>query len=54
VKYHLLSTLLLNELQKQHRMNKAQEEQLARLATHVREIDELKAQIAGLKAMIER
>lgn len=54
MKYHLLSTLLLNELQKQHRINTTQEHQLTELAAQVREIDALKAQVAALAAALDR
>jgi hypothetical protein len=35
VKYHLLAALLLNELQREHRLNEAQEAELARQRTDV-------------------
>ncbi len=64
VSYHLLATLLLNELQKQHR---AGEDQLARIAVleqqatelaqlraQVTELGQLRAQVATLAKTIER
>lgn len=48
VSYHLLSTLLVNELQKEHRVNEAQAERIASLEAQVAEIAELKTAMAGM------
>jgi hypothetical protein len=54
VKYHLLSTLLLNELQKQHRVIRAQSEKLEELSAQLREIEQLKAQVAALAGRLSQ
>ena len=47
VKYRLLSSLLLNELQKQNK-------QIVSLNDRVTEIDELKSQVAELNQLVQR
>lgn len=53
VKYHVLSTLLLNELQKLQRLNRAQEARLAALPalqSQIAELAGLRQEIAALRA----
>jgi hypothetical protein len=47
VKYRLLSTLLLNELQKENSVKQEQELELAELKAEVAELRQLMVQIAG-------
>ena len=43
VRYHLLSSMLLNELKKQHRLNEKQNEQLARFRGRLVRLEALEA-----------
>ena len=59
VAYHLLPTLLLNELQKEHRMNEQhaeklalQQEQLETQASQLAEVDALKQQLAEVREIL--
>jgi hypothetical protein len=55
VKYRLLSSMLLNELQKEHQMNQGQQSQIASLSAKATEVEELRAQVAemsDLKAQV--
>jgi hypothetical protein len=61
VKYRLLSSLLLNELQKQNaeliqqnQVNEEQEAQLASIADQSAEINELKARVAELNQLVQQ
>lgn len=61
VKYRVLSSLLLNELQKQHskldrqyQLNQEQDARLTMLNGQVGEIDDLKAQVAELSQLVRR
>lgn len=54
VKYRLLSSLLLNELQKQNSELRRQESQLQLLSGQVAEIEDLQEQMADLSQLIER
>ena len=51
VKYHLLSSLLLNEFQKLHQVNQEQDERLTQIKSQEDEISELRAQIAVLQEL---
>ena len=51
VKYRLLSTLLLNELQKQSSLNESQNIELARLHEQSQELKVLQAEVAELKQL---
>jgi len=54
VKYRLLSSLLLNELQKEHQVNRQQDAELVELRNQVAEMAELKAQVAEMNEMLIR
>ena len=61
VAYHLLPSLLLNEVQKEHRLNQhlaeqlaQQQGQLAAQASQLAEIGELKRQLAALQELVAR
>ena len=54
VKYRLLSSMLLNELQKEHQMNEQQAVQLASITDQYAEISELKAQVAELNQLVQQ
>ena len=49
VRYHLLTPMLLNELQKAHKRADAQAKEVAKLKTQVAEVSALKAELAQLK-----
>jgi hypothetical protein len=49
VKYHLLSSMLLNELQKQQRMNQEQDREIRELRAKVDEMNELKTRLAQIE-----
>jgi hypothetical protein len=51
IKYHVLSSLLLNELQVQYQVNQAQEDRLGELKDEVAELRVLVGQIAALQAV---
>ena len=53
LKYHLLSSMLLNELQRQSSRDEAQARELKELrAVHARELEELRARLAALEAPV--
>jgi hypothetical protein len=52
VKYHLLSSMLLNELQKQRRQLEAQETEIRELRAQKSKIRDLEARLAGLEAAL--
>ena len=57
VKYHLLSSMLLNELQKQQEAQRKRDEAQSRdlealCDTHARELEELRAMVAALKGTV--
>jgi len=52
VSYHLLSTLLLNEFQKEHSLNQRQAAQLAVQAIQLAEVSALKQQLAEVKQLL--
>jgi hypothetical protein len=54
VSYHLLATLLLNELQKEHRVNQAQSERIALLEGQAAEVAALKEQIASMTKVLRQ
>ncbi len=49
VRYHLLSSMLLNELQKQHRLNQEQQAEIGRLRSVERELVAINARLADLE-----
>jgi hypothetical protein len=51
VAYHLINTMLLNEVQKQHRLLLEQEKRLQALAEQVKELAALKEQVGALQAL---
>lgn len=53
VKYHLLATLLLNELQKQYQVNQEQAEAFARLEQQDRNLESQVAELATLAAQAQ-
>lgn len=53
VKYHLLATLLLNELQKQYQVNQEQAEAFARLEQQDRKLESQVAELATLAAQAQ-
>ncbi len=53
VKYHLLATLLLNELQKQYQVNQEQAEAFARLEQQDRNLENQVAELATLAAQAQ-
>jgi len=53
VKYHLLSTLLLNELQKQHGLIEEQTRVNQALAQKLAEVSELRTEVAELRALTD-
>jgi Chaperone of endosialidase len=54
VAYHLLPTLLLSELQKEHRIVLAQEQQLQAVKAKLTEVDALRAEVAELKELTKQ
>jgi Chaperone of endosialidase len=54
VSYHLLSSLLVNELQKEHRVNESQAARIASLEAQVAELTELKSTLAKMAQTVER
>ncbi len=52
VAYHLLPSLLLNEVQKEHRLIQQQAEQLAAQASQLAEVSELKRQLAEVQELL--
>ncbi len=54
VSYHLLSSLLVNELQKEHRINESQAARIASLELQVAEIAELKNAMARMAQTVEQ
>lgn len=52
VKYRLMSTLLLNELQREHRVNQEQSVEMAELRERVTEVQELQAEVAALTLLV--
>jgi hypothetical protein len=52
VAYHLLPSLLLNEVQKEHRLIQQQAEQLAAQASQLAEVGELKRQLAEVQELL--
>ena len=52
VAYHLLPTLLLNQLQKEHRLIQQQAAQLAAQASQLAEVSELKRQLAEVQELL--
>lgn len=53
VRYHLLATLLLNELQKQHRIMQDQVARVATLEKRAQELAQLQVQVATMAKMID-
>ena len=52
VKYHLLGTMLLNELQKQHERDEAQARELEQLRAEVRELRAIESRMEAIELLV--